>query len=159
MGLGCQGGRPVKDESGMVVGPSWDKDESGMVMGPSWDTNKGMIMARENLFYYEHYPHMSGTYNAELKLDIAEMDKVSDLYLKDKEEGFIHLEEEMDLPGYAWGDILEGWPKIRKALEKVGEWSGEWEEGSHAISMTNMKDARALVGKIEAKVFERCGEW
>jgi hypothetical protein len=115
-------------------------------------------MARENIFYYEHYPHYMGTANTEHKLDITKLDEVHDAYKKDENDGYEALEE-LDLPGYAWGDIMREWPAIRKALEKKGEWSGEWEEGSHAISMTNIKDARDLVGKIEAEVFERCGEW
>ena len=115
-------------------------------------------MALENIFYYEHYPHYMGTMNTEHSVDIAKLDGVHDAFKKDKNEGYEALEE-MDLPGYAWGDIVREWPSIRKALENKGEWSGEWEEGSHGISMTNMKDARALVGKIEAAVFERCGEW
>ncbi len=120
--------------------------------------DNGMTNRTNIAHYYEHYPHMSGTKNNECKIDIEELDAVSDKYKTDKNAGHEALEE-LALPGYASYELMMNWPTIRKQLENKGEWSGEWEEGSHGISMTSMKDARDMVGKIEAEVFERCGEW
>lgn len=115
--------------------------------------------------YYEHYPHMSGTKNNEIEFDIEKIDELFDLKKKEAKVGWQDqtwyelMNEYIESVGYAFGDILEDWPRIRRALENKGEWSGRWEEGSHAISMTSVRDSRGLVGKIEAEVFEECGEW
>jgi len=119
--------------------------------------------------------------NCEVKFDIEEMDELydshvaaekvrkpwsakgtkqpalvdaHDLLAEDFEDKLCNGGKVGGLTVYAWHDVVCNWPKIRKLLENKGEWSDMWEEGSHAISMTGFGDARALVGKIEAKVKE-----
>lgn len=110
--------------------------------------------------YYEHYPHYMGTMTREFTFNIEEVDAIYDEMKADKNDTYEWAEKADELgDAYAFNDIVREWAKIRKVLEKKGEWGGEWEEGSHAISMNSMKEARATVGKIEVEVFERCGEW
>ena len=130
-------------------------------------------------FYYEYYPHYMGTTTFEGDFDIEEMDQLHASYVasekvrkpwsakvkqpalvleQDRAEDAFESKLENNLEGedesgasYAWRDILTNWPKIRRALERKGEWADDWEEGSHGISMTSARDARKLVGKLEAK--------
>ena len=123
-------------------------------------------MAKEYVFHYEHYPHYLGTMDNETKVDITELDELSDRYIaaggrgkayeKDQE---LYEDLEATLNGYASYEILDKWPKIRRALETKGVWSDMWEEGSHALSMQNMRDARSEVGKIEARIKQDEFEW
>lgn len=108
-------------------------------------------MAKEFVFHFEHYPHYMGTMNSETKVDITELDALSDRYIEDKDDPTLdHLEEVLN--GYAQYDIIENWPKIRHSLETKGVWADQWEEGSHALSMQSIGDAKSEVGKIEAKI-------
>ena len=121
-------------------------------------------MATEFVFHYEHYPHYMGTQNSESKVDITELDVLSDRYIADKTDDTITDDTIYDdlneaLNGYAQYDIIENWPTIRRSLERKGVWSSTWEEGSHALSMENVHDARSEVGKIEAEIAKDEFDW
>ncbi len=118
-------------------------------------------MAKEFVFHYEHYPHYMGTQNSESKVDITELDALSDRYIADKNAGSDDIYDDVceALNGYAQYELIENWPKIRRTLERKGVWSGRWEEGSHALSMTNVGDARSEVGKIEAEIAADEFDW
>ena len=109
-------------------------------------------MAKEYVYHFEHYPHYMGTKNNENKVDITVLDELSDRYIADKKDPELYEDATEALEGYAQYDIIEEWPKIRRTLETKGVWSGMWEEGSHALSMESIADARSEVGKIEAQI-------
>lgn len=115
-------------------------------------------MAKEFVYHFEHYPHYMGTMNSETKVDITELDALYDRYIesdkqpRDETDPTFWEDLVEALNGYAQYDIVENWPKIRRALETKGVWADTWEEGSHALSMQSLGDASAEVGKIEAKI-------
>ena len=116
-----------------------------------------LLEGAEKLYYYEHYPHYMGTKNSKFAVNISDVDELHDLYLDQKkrelgddEEPWYMIVSSWD--NYAFGEIIQEWPAVRKALETKGFWAGQWEEGSHAISMDSMRDAANEVGKIEAQI-------
>ena len=117
----------------------------------------------EKAYYFEHYPHYMGTKNSKFATNINSIDEIHDLYLTEKDLGYQDKTWYDLLDGlghsYAFADIIREWPVIRKALETKGVWAGQWEEGSHAISMESMNDAGEEVRKIEAQVAIDTGEW
>jgi len=112
----------------------------------------------ETAYYFEHYPHYMGTKNSKFATDINTIDEMHDLYLDqkkrqlgdDEESWYGRLEEIGD--SYAFGEVIQNWPQIRKQLETKGIWADQWEEGSHGISMDGMKDAAQQVAQIEAQI-------
>lgn len=121
----------------------------------------------EPVFYFEHYPHYMGTMNSQAKIEIADLDELSDLYIAAKDRknveaqnAYDELYEERLLSenGYAWYEIIENWPALRRALETKGVYADEWEEGSHGLSMTSAKDAAKVCLEVEKEVQLRCME-
>jgi hypothetical protein len=117
----------------------------------------------ETAYYFEHYPHYMGTKNSKFATKINTIDEIHDVYLSEKDLGYSDKTwyESLDALGhsYAFADIIREWPAIRKELETKGVWAGQWEEGSHAISMESMNDAGEEVRKIEAQVAIDTGDW
>lgn len=106
------------------------------------------------MHYYEYYPHYMGTLTTNFKVNIELMDELYDAYKKDTDDDNDVVYDKLKSLGnhYAFMDVLRVWPKIRKKLETKGEWADLWEEGSHGISMTNMKDAKHAVALVEAQM-------
>ena len=110
-------------------------------------------------YYFEHYPHYMGTINSHGKVRIDELDRLHDLLVAAKggdeeddvmDDVYMGLRDLVD--NYALLDLVREWPKVRKALETKGVYGAGWEEGSHAISMTSMKDASAVCGQVEKQI-------
>jgi len=110
----------------------------------------------ETAYYFEHYPHYMGTKNSKFATDINSIDEIHDLYLAQKKIGFEDdgwYDKVQDIgDNYAFGDVIQNWPSIRRQLETKGVWADQWEEGSHGISMDSMRDAAQEVAQIEAKI-------
>ena len=107
-------------------------------------------------YYYEYYDHYMGSMRNEFEVSIDELDEISDKIEAGDDDAYDLLD---DFDGYAIGDILRNWKEIRSKLETKGIWGDRWEEGSHAVSMDSMADARGTVGQIEIEVFAEHGEW
>ena len=111
-------------------------------------------------YYYEYLDHYMGSDRKEVKIPISKLDEMAEKYGSKDDADQIDYEEWLDeTNAYAIGEVLRNWKDIRTKLETKGIWGAEWEEGSHAISMDSMADARNTVGQLEIQVFERCGEW
>lgn len=107
-------------------------------------------------YYYEYYDHYLGSMRREVEIDISELDELADKIEANDDDAYDLMD---DLNTYAIGEVLRNWKEVRRKLETKGIWGGEWEEGSHAVSMESLEDARSTVGQIEIGVCERVAEW
>ncbi len=71
----------------------------------------------------------------------------------DEEDALINcVDARANATVYAFTDLLrdKNFAKIIKKLNKKGTWSGEWEEGSYALSVHGVEVAKIAIAKIEA---------
>jgi hypothetical protein len=113
-----------------------------------------------NVTYVEYYPHCYGASTASFTMTAAEF---ASLETKFGEDGLTDdendaLQDCIDARAtrnvYAFDALLREnkFKKIMKKLKSTGgTWSGEWEEGSFALSVWGLAVAKAAVAKIEAK--------
>ena len=107
-------------------------------------------------YYYEYYDHYMGSSRNEVEISIDELDELADRIQADDREAYDELDS---FDGYAIGEVLRNWKEIRRKLETKGIWGDRWDEGSHAVSMDSMGDARSTVGQIEIEVYAETEGW
>lgn len=107
-------------------------------------------------YYYEYYDHYMGSMRREARIAISKLDAIADKIEADADDAYDMIDE---FNTCAIGEVLRNWKQVRRKLETKGIWGDRWEEGSHAISMQSMADARSTVGQIEIQVFEECRSW
>ena len=78
------------------------------------------------VWYYERYPEYDKTKEFETTID-----RIDAAYRDDAEWNQLnrHIGKT-----YAFKDMLNYWPAVRRELERTGTYTSTWEEGYHAIS-------------------------
>jgi hypothetical protein len=111
--------------------------------------------------YAEHYPHYMGDMNASFTMTEAEFTSLKSKFgqgkLSDDDYDALRIctDARAGKTVYAFDNLLiNSFKKIMKALNTTGTWSGEWEEGSFALSVHGLSAAKAAISKIEAQYIE-----
>lgn len=117
------------------------------------------------LHYFEHYPHYMGTKNSSIEITFAELKAANEYFGSDRDDETDFIEDLVnekendgetvysfsELFGDDWGHT---WKDVLSALNKTGTWAGQWEEGSHGLSVNSLKEAKAAVAMIETELTE-----
>ena len=111
-------------------------------------------------YYYEFIDHFMGSKHVKVRIPISKLDEMADKYMSKDPDEVDECYDWIDGLGvYAIGEVLNFWDDVRKDLENKGIWGAPWEEGSHAISMDSMDDARSTVGQLEIQVYKDTSGW
>lgn len=123
------------------------------------------------VYYFEHYPHMSGTYNALIKIPAKKFEELCEAAATFQEDKLDNLETEIEkltnsrlfvltqpliYPDPARSDkqdAKKAVAKVKRALAKKGVYGFEWEEGSGAFGYSKQAVKDAIM-KLELKFAE-----
>jgi len=111
----------------------------------------------KKFYWFEYYPHMSGTYKAEAVITGKTLLLLKKLYDSDEDEAFDRV-----LKAAAKGKTFyfaeevfaDYWDKLVKALAANKAFADMTEEGSFAMSPNSIAEAKQMVKKIEAQQAE-----
>lgn len=107
----------------------------------------------EKVYWYEYYPHQSGTYKAAVVLTLPELEALAIAFKTDRDKfdtAIDALEARSKATLYFGFDPFEEKPNLVKELKNKKTIGGLTEEGSYAMSLVSMGEAKAMVRKIEA---------
>ena len=109
-------------------------------------------------YWFEYYPHQSGTLKAETVITGKTLLLLKKLYDNDEEDEAFDKVLKATSKGktfYFAGEVFaDYWDKLVKALTANKAFGDMTEEGSFAISPNSMEEAKKKVKKIEAQQAE-----
>lgn len=114
----------------------------------------GVKGSDKKLYWYEYYPHMSGTYKAEAVITEKTLHQLKKLMDADEDEEWEELlNASVKGKKFYFADEIftQHWSKLIKALKSNKAFGDMTEEGSFAISPNNIKEAKKIVRDIEAE--------
>lgn len=111
----------------------------------------------KKFYWFEYYPHMSGTYKAEAVITGKTLLLLKKLYDSDEDEAFDRVLKAAakGKTFYFAGEVFaDYWDKLVKALAANKAFADMTEEGSFAMSPNSIAEAKQMVKKIEAQQAE-----
>ena len=107
------------------------------------------------VYYFEHYPHYTGTLNVDLEIPFGKLKELQSAIADDDYD--VIAEDIFDPEGktvHALENIFDDNCSPLEDLRKTGTWAGQWEEGSFALSVISLKEARSACALVETQLTE-----
>lgn len=111
-------------------------------------------------YYYEFIDHYMGSKHVKHRFPISKLDEMAEKYMSKNDDEVDECYDWIEEVNVFWiTEALNHWGDVRKDLETKGIFSLVVEEGSFAISMDSMEDARRTVAELELEVHMETGGW